>query len=352
MAKKSVESVKKWGHWDSDHLENGKLKPNTPSRDTKEDKAGNGAVTFNMVNVSTCSRNYSDTTFLVENGPLLDDGTPYSGIGEDEFHILRSSLKTNFNDTFDELPNEIAQRPYWQYGNSNHASKSKRIIGSILIDAISDQGNIVRIRHLVIEGSSKWIVGRNITKHGNIQRIGGNLLELSTKNETGVQMTISLIDHDLHCYLPLSAFGLVSNNAQAYCAVFSFAAKASNRPLGEIKAIVDKVHKHVCGHASLRNMQILLERNDLWSNEVKTFLHQTVEVCHQCKMTDEPRDMRKVSLHDLNSSFNDRVCLDHVFLDNYVALHFMDSCARFSQGEIVTTRTVRNAIDHFELIWV
>ena len=184
LAKKKLNSrcrkCQKWGHYDSDHLVNGKLKPNTPSRDTKKDKAGNGAVTFNMVNVSTCSRNYSDKTFLVENGPLLDDGAPYSGVGEHEFHILRSKLKTNFNGTFDELPNEIVHRPYWQYGNGNHASKSKRIIGSILIDAISDQGNIVRIRHLVIEGSSKWIVGRNITKHCNIQRIGGNLLELPT----------------------------------------------------------------------------------------------------------------------------------------------------------------------------
>ena len=160
------------------------------------------------------------------------------------------------------------------------------------------------------------------------------------------------IDHDLHCYLPLSAFGLVSDNAQAYCAVFSFTAKAFDRPWREIKAIVDKVHKHVCGHASLRDMQILLERNDLWSNEVKAYLHQTVEVCHQCKMTDEPKDMRKVSLHDLSSSFNERVCLDHVFLDNYVVIHFMDSCTRFSQGAIVTTRTVHDAIDHFELIWV
>ena len=288
-------------------------------------------MTFNMVNVSTCSRNYSDTPFFVENGPLLDDGAPYSGIGEHEFYILRSKLKTDFNGTFDEIPKEIAHRPYWQYGTGNHASKSKRIIGSIPIDAIYDQGNIVRLRHLVSEGSSQWIVGRNIAMHCTIQRIGGNFLELPTKNETGVQMTISLVDRDLHCYLPLSALGIASDNAQAYCAVFLFAAKASYRPWCEIKAIFDKVHKHVCGHASLRDMQILLERNDLWSNEVKAYLHQTVEVCHQCKMTDEPKAMRKVSLRDISTSFNDRVCLDHVFLDNYVVLHFMNSCTHFSR---------------------
>ena len=356
LAKKKLNSrcrkCQKWGHWDSDHLENGKLKPNTPSRETKEDNAGKGAVTFNMVNVSKCPSGSSGTNFSLETGPLLDDGAPYSGIGEQEFHILRSKLQTNFNGTFDELPIEIAHRPYWQYGNGNHASKSKRIIGSILIDVTSDQGNIVRIRHLVIEGSSQWVVGRNITKHCNIQRIAGNLLELPTKDESGIQMTISLVDHDLHCYLPLSAFGIASHSAQAYCAVVSFAAKASDRPWSEIKAIVDKVHKHVCGHASLRDMQILLERNDMWSTEVKAYLHQTVEVCHQCKVTDEPKDMRKVSLRDLSSSFNDRVCLDHVFLDDYVVLHFMDSSTRLSQGAIVTTKTVREAIDHFEMIWV
>lgn len=45
----------KCGHWHSDHVENGRLKPDKPSRDTSEEKSGNRAVTLKMVNVNTFS---------------------------------------------------------------------------------------------------------------------------------------------------------------------------------------------------------------------------------------------------------------------------------------------------------
>ena len=62
--------------------------------------------------------------------------------------------------------------------------------------------------------------------------------------------------------------------------------------------------------------------------------------------------MRKVSLHEISSTFNDRVCIDHLFIDKQVLLHFMDTSTRRSRGSIVTSRTVREAIDLFETIWV
>ena len=99
-------------------------------------------------------------------------------------------------------------------------------------------------------------------------------------------------------------------------------------------------------------MQIFLERNGLWSNDAKAYLYQTIDSLHQGKVTEEPKDMRKVSLYDINSKFNDRVCIDHLFIDKHVNLHFMDSTTRLSHGSIITSRLVHEAIDMFENIWV
>lgn len=127
---------------------------------------------------------------------------------------------------------------------------------------------------------------------------------------------------------------------------------STKRPWHEIKALVDKVHKHVCGHASLRDMKILLERNDIWSYDVRAYLHQTISVRHQCRVTDEPKGMRKVSLHDLSSTFKNRVCVDHLFLDSHALIHFMDTSTRLSHGTVVQTRSFAEAIEFFELVLV
>lgn len=112
------------------------------------------------------------------------------------------------------------------------------------------------------------------------------------------------------------------------------------------------MHQHVCGHATLQDMQIILECNGLWTENVKSYLHHSVDRCYLCRKTQEPKDMRKVSLHDFSSLFNERVCIDHLFLDNYVVLHFIDSSTRLSHGAIVTTTVIRESIELFEMIWV
>lgn len=126
--------VWQWGHWHSDNFYDGKLKPNTPSRDSKEDNANSGAVTFNMVHAGQSSEtsDMKDISFHV--GPLLDDSALYSRMGENEFHLLRSKLNTNFSRYFYELPETIPHRPYWQYGIGSHCSQQKRIIESVLND--------------------------------------------------------------------------------------------------------------------------------------------------------------------------------------------------------------------------
>lgn len=51
----------------------------------------------------------------------------------------------------------------------------------------------------------------------------------------------------------------------------------NDRPWNQVKAIVDKVHRHVRGHASLTGIRLLLKRNSLWSEHVADYVHQLIE---------------------------------------------------------------------------
>ena len=106
-------------------------------------------------------------------GPLLDDGAPYSGIGFHELKLLLPYLETNWNGKLSPLPKALAGRTHWQYGSGNHASDLRRMLGSIDITAILDDGTNVNITHVVIEGSSQWIVGRNVTTKCDIIHTNG-----------------------------------------------------------------------------------------------------------------------------------------------------------------------------------
>ena len=104
-------------------------------------------------------------------------------------------------------------------------------------------------------------------------------------------------------------------------------------------------------NATIRDMQILLEDYGLWSNESIAYLHQTIDTCHQCQVTKEPKDKSMVSLLDINGSFNECVCIDLLFIDKRVFFHFMNTYTHLRWFNC-TSKTFREAIDLFENIWV
>lgn len=69
-------------------------------------------------------------------------------------------------------------------------------------------------------------------------------------------------------------------------------------------------------------------------------------------MTEEPKGMTKAFHYEIGSSFNDLVCLEHTVLNKLVVSDFMDSCNSLFHGAIVSARTVHEAFDHYEMIWV
>lgn len=133
-----------------------------------------GTVTFHMPKLLE-NKSYITNTKSAP-GPLVDDGAPYSGLGLVELRTFARNLLPQWKGELDPLPNSVVDTPFWQYGSGSHASPKRAILGSILIPAYTTNGNVLQIRHLVIDGSSQWVIRRNVTRKSNIIHRGGNLL--------------------------------------------------------------------------------------------------------------------------------------------------------------------------------
>lgn len=101
-----------------------------------------------------------------EAGPWVDDGAPFSAIGKTELQLLCSRIP---NEPFGmhEKPAELSQYGHLQYGSGSHASSKRRILGSVMLNANTDNANTTSIRHIVVEGASRWIIGRSLTRKWN-----------------------------------------------------------------------------------------------------------------------------------------------------------------------------------------
>ena len=347
-SKSQCKRCNQYGHWRSDHNEDGSLKPGVKSFPAPNSSKSTlkKTVTFNLATVSD-PLSVASCDFI---GPLCDDGAPYSGLGQCELNILRSVLLPNWDGVLDPIPDKLASRPFWQYGVGDHASQAKPILGSVLLQAVTDDGVPVSIRHLVIEGSSQWIIGRNVTRNVDIIHSNGNCLKL--KNGS----IITLIDHDLHSYVPYSSFCTrdidTATEKMLFCATASIPSSHSKRPWAELKKIIDKVHTHVCGHASFSDMKVLLQRNGLWSDEVFRYLAHRVDTCSNCLHTAEPKIPRKVSLSSMSRSFNDVICIDHLHLGNSRVCHVMDATTRYSVGSVVPDVSMEHSIHTIESNWI
>lgn len=119
-----------------------------------------------------------------------------------------------------------------------------------------------------------------------------------------------------------------------------------------VKKVVDRVHRHVCGHATFSDMRTLLIRNRLWSNEVQHYLSQTVSECVSCKASSTPPPNRRVSLSSLNRQLNEVVCVDHFHLDGVTLFHAMDTATRFSSAYVVESTGLDQAVLAFESCWL
>ena len=129
------------------------------------------------------------------------------------------------------------------------------------------------------------MIGRNVNAKCDIILTMGNFLRFPNSVEIPIKYD------DFHSYIPFRFFRTshsccqASFQAKIFCATGIVEDSEKLRSWTDLKKIIGKVHKHVCGHASLSDMKTLLERNGLWSSEVEKYLCRVAESCEKCART-------------------------------------------------------------------
>lgn len=193
------------------------------------------------------------------------------------------------------------------------------------------------------------MIGRNITRSCTIEHIRLNAFILP--GETGDH--ILLVDVVFQSYLPFDCFkGIASQDSprlSCLCAA-SFAVEVSTLDnWAKLGRVIDRVHKHTCGHASYSDMQTSPTRNGLWNDQLQSYLPSLVRNCSNCKPFSAPPLNRRVSVSSPDRSFNNVICVDHSFLERVTLFHIMDIVTRFSAAHVVATTNIEEALYAFEL---
>lgn len=159
------------------------------------------------------------------------------------------------NSKLEKIPSSLKGHKHWQYGTGRQASPDRRITGSTVLTAISDNGNPVKVTRLVLKGSSQWVIGRNVTRKANKEHLERNSLAFFVDRNMDY---IYMVDHEFLSYILLDSF--IANRNDASTLSYLSAVTAHNMPWEVVRKVIDRVHRHVCGHATLTDYKLFLER--------------------------------------------------------------------------------------------
>lgn len=226
---------------------------------------------------------------------MVDGGASYPAIEVTELCVLRSSLGLPRLEIYDPIQSSFAEYKYWKYGDVSHSSGERSILGSVNPTCRSDLGRPVFIRHLVIYGYSQWLICRNVTQSCNQLRIDDNSIPFPVLN--GLQDYLSIVEGETHEYVLLDRF---TNAPSPTCTpnssfvaladhCVSLQASSSHRPLSEITRVVNRVHDHVCGHASYGDRRTLLKCNSIWNDNVMKMPSLIVDRCSNYLASAQPQ---------------------------------------------------------------
>lgn len=128
--------------------------------------------------------------------------------------------------------------------------------------------------------------------------------------------------------------------------------KMIDKSWAEVKAVIDKVHKHVCGQANFNDMRMLLDRNNLWNDAVEKYVGNLISSCTACRSTAPPQLSRKVLISSLSKQISDIVCVDHFYVHVVRLMHCVDAATRFSAAFVVSSASMNDAVFAFESCWI
>ena len=226
-------------HWVSDGLyksshasiKKSVVKPQNAMDNRKNEKSGNssGNVAFFIANVS------NDATPNITR-PLVGEGAPYSGLGVQELLRIAEDIMIGWKGNLDPLSEGVRHGPYWQYGNDNHYSTRRRIIGPIVVSMVSDMNERFDVTHVVIERSSQWVIGRNVTRKTDIIHLNGNYIHFMHLSGNSYSI-VQPIDHGDHIFIHKHRFfhgNFVSVNDTDTRSLCTQSATVSKNDIGNI----------------------------------------------------------------------------------------------------------------------
>lgn len=174
---------------------------------------------------------------------MVDNEAPYIAISLSNLCALADYLLQNWCDTLDAVPAAFSDCPYWQYRSGSRASEVHAILGSVFLVAFAPDSTSLRIRHLVLDGESQCVIGRDVTSRAGIFQLGLSFLQ--TIGPVRQTICITLTERQNHLCLPLFRF------VRAHVTAFTdTASQQYSLDWTQTRAIVDRAHRHVCGHST------------------------------------------------------------------------------------------------------
>lgn len=138
------------------------------------------------------------------NGPLPNDGAPCAVMGVVKLCFL-SGLTNIDVSRLESKPKEISNYKWWPYSQWDHASTRHRILRSVNFTVLPIRPLWpIQISHLVVEGLSQWVIGRNLTSKSDIMHYSSRRVLLPPLD--GVRDSISSINDGLHSFIYLTWF--------------------------------------------------------------------------------------------------------------------------------------------------
>lgn len=110
-------------------------------------------------------------------------GAPYSAVGIVELRLICELANSKYTPVFRVISESLTGCTYWQYGNGARASQKRCILGHVDFQALTDDNNTIIIRHLILEGSSQWILGKIVTNKFDIIQLNGNALKFTEMDQ-------------------------------------------------------------------------------------------------------------------------------------------------------------------------
>lgn len=272
------DSCVKYGNWKRDRRADGSLPSGVksydslqyrttssrPASDCNNDSgtsfgdSGKPTLSYHMVKFAGSSENQSHL------GPLINSGASYSAIGLVSLSMLADHSGLPTGRPLSPISKSLVGYTSLKDGTSDHASSKRRLLGSISMNAYTDNGNSFSINQLVLDGLPQWVIARNVTDKANIENIGQRALLIDVN---GAEDLISTADRGRLSYIELLRFFAYENSIPYIPGTSDStlscmpAISLTDSPWPKVRRVIDRVHRHVCEHASFSAYKVLFKNN-------------------------------------------------------------------------------------------